>query len=165
MPYVTSIRTALSTPGAKVPHCAMDVPHSNFAAHQHLQIFSAHSPVTRNQTWSIISQSDGVPLPTGYINILAGAETHGLCIDVPHSSTAPGTLVQLYPLNQPGGTPNQQWKLIPATGIWVYIASALDNNLVLDVRGGDSAPGTLIQLYTVGDNQLNQLWFLTNSSE
>ena len=138
----------------------MDVPHSKFVAHQHIQIFPANSPITLNQTWTIVSELDGVPVPYGYCNILAGKEPENhLCIDVPHSTTTPNTLVQLYPLNKPGGTPNQQWKLIPVSDNWVYIASALDHGIVLEVRGG-GAPHEHIQICPVGDKPPSQLWLL-----
>jgi hypothetical protein len=78
--------------------------------------------------------------------------------------------VQLYPANGPGGTPNQQWKFIPVTiqllglaqvQLGFLIASALDNNLVLDVRGGGGAAHTPLQIFSVGNNQANQIWNFT----
>jgi hypothetical protein len=64
-------------------------------------------------------------------------------------------------IDKPGGATNQQWKLVPVGDNQVYIASALDNNLVLDLRGGGAAPHTLIQLYNVGDKKPNQIWYLS----
>ena len=98
----------------------------------------------------------------GYVNIFAGDDPScHPCIDVPDSSTKSGTLVQLWPIDKPGGATNQQWKLVPVGDNQVYIASALDNNLVLDLRGGGTAPHTLIQIYNVGDKKPNQIWCLS----
>jgi hypothetical protein len=155
MPTLATIATAING-------SVMDVPHSNFVAHEHIQIYPMNRPLTLNQTWTIVSDLDGVPVPPGYVNIFAGNEPKNLlCIDIPDASTNPRTLVQLYPIDQPGGKPNQQWKLIPVGDNMVYIASHLDNNLVLDLRGGGAAPHTLIQIYPVGNMQPNQIWYLS----
>ena len=45
--------------------------------------------------------------------------------------------MQLYLIDKPGGNPNQLWKLIPVGDNQVYIASALDSSLVLDLRGAE----------------------------
>ena len=154
----------LATIATKINGSLIDVPHANFAPHQHLQIYHPNNPITLNQTWTIVDNSDGgVPIPPGYVNIFAGNEpTNLLCIDIPDSLSVSRTLVQLYPVNGPGGTPNQQWKLIPVTDSYVYIASALDNNLVLDVRGGGGADHTQVQIHALGNAQPNQLWFLNS---
>jgi hypothetical protein len=127
-----------------------------------IQIDSQISPTPLNQQWTIVSSSDDVHVPAGYVNIFAGAESSKhLCIDIPHSSTKERTEVQLYPIDGPGGHPNQQWKLIPVgTEGYVYIASALDNDLVLDVRGGEGAAGTKVEIYERGDKRPNQMWIL-----
>ena len=66
-----------------------------------------------------------------------------------------------YPADGPGGHANQQWKLIPiGTDGYVYIASALDNDLVLDVRGGEGAAGTKVEIYKRGDKKPNQMWIV-----
>ena len=154
MPSLATIATAING-------FLVDVPGADFVAHQRLQIYPANIPITSNQIWTIVSDADGVPVPPGYVNIFAGDELPShLCIDVPYARAVSGTPVQLYPANQPGGTPNQQWKLVPVTGNLVYIASALDNNLVLDVRGGGGAAHTPLQIYSVGNEQPNQLWLL-----
>jgi hypothetical protein len=154
MPTFATIATAING-------SVMDVPDSNFVAHEHIQIYPANRPITLNQTWTIVSSLDGVPVPQGYVNIFAGEDpTNHLCIDVPDSSTTPGTLVQLYPIDKPGGALNQQWKYIPVGDNQVYIASALNENLVLDLRGGSAAAHTLIQIYDVGHLKPNQIWFL-----
>lgn len=155
MPTLATIATAING-------SVMDVPDSKFVKHEHIQIYPQNSPVTLNQKWTIVSDADGVPVPPGYVNIFAGDDpSNHLCIDVPDSSTKSGTLVQLWPIDKPGGATNQQWKLIPVGHNQVYIASALDNNLVLDLRGGGAAPHTLIQIYDVGDKKPNQIWYLS----
>jgi hypothetical protein len=152
----------LATIATSINGSLMDVPDSNFVAHEHIQIYPANHPVSLNQTWTIVSDADGVPVPPGYVNIFAGNDpSNHLCIDIPDSNTTPRTLVQLYPIDKPGGKPNQQWKYIPVGDNQVYIASALDNNLVLDLRGGGAAPHTLIQIYKLGDKQPNQIWYLS----
>jgi hypothetical protein len=69
----------------------------------------------------------------------------------------PGALPRLRPIDKPRGTPSQQWELIEVNGHgnWVYIASALDNNLVLEGRGDSSTPGNLIQVNQV--EEANQI--------
>jgi hypothetical protein len=152
---------AIATIATKVNGNLLDVPHANFVAGQTLQIYPPNKPRSANQTWTIVSSSDGVPVPHGYVNIFCGDELSShLLLDVPHANTTPGTLVQLYPANQPGGTPNQQWKYISAGNNYVYIASALNENLVLDLRGGGAAPGTPLQIWELGHLQPNQMWIL-----
>jgi hypothetical protein len=150
---------AFATIATKINQSVLDVPHSNFSKHQHIQIYPLNSPTTLNQTWTIVEAVGD--LPQGYANIFAGHEpSNHLCLDIPDSNTTPRTLIQLYPVNGPGGSKNQQWKLIPAGDNYVYIASALDHNLVLDVRGGSGDPHTLIQIFNQGNQQPNQLWIL-----
>jgi hypothetical protein len=45
-------------------------------------------------------------------------------------------------------------------GNWVHIASALDNNLVLEGRGDSSTPGNLIQVNQVEEANPNQIWVI-----
>lgn len=154
MPTLVTIATSING-------SVMDVPHSKFVTHHHIQIYPKHSPITLNQTWTIVSSLDGVAVPPGYVNIFAGDDpTNHLCIDVPHSSTKSGTHVQLYPIHKPGGAPNQQWKYIPVGDNQVYIASALNNKLVLDLDGGGAAPQTRIQISDVGDMKPSQIWIV-----
>jgi hypothetical protein len=141
----------------------LDVPHSNFVAHENIQVYPQNNPTSLNQTWTIVSSLDDVPVPAGYCNIFAGDEpANNLCIDIPHSDTASGTLVQLYPIDKPGGATNQQWKLVPYVEgqNLMYIVSAFNDNLVLDVRGGKGQAHALIQIYEKGDGKPNQLWIL-----
>jgi len=152
----------LATIAIAINGSVMDVPDSQFVKHEHIQIYPLNSLVTLNQKWTIVSDADGVPVPPGYVNIFTGdGPSNHLCIDVPDSSTKSGTLVQLWPIDKPGGATNQQWKLVPVGDNQGYIASALDNNLVLDLRGGRAAPHTLIQIYNVGDKKPNQIWYLS----
>jgi len=154
MPTLATIATAING-------SVMDVPDSKFVKHEHIQIYPKNSPVSLNQTWTIVSSLDGVPVPPGFVNIFAGNDpANHLCLDVPDSSTKSGTLAQLYPVDKPGGATNQQWKLISAGHNQVFIASALNENLVLDLRGGGAAPHTKIQIYNLGDMQPNQIWSL-----
>src|SRR5271168_264140 len=106
MPTIVTISNPLSG-------SVMDVPHSNFAAHQHLQAHTRNKPRTLNQTWTIVGSSDDVSIPAGLVNIYSGEESQNhLCIDIPHSQLIPGTPVQLYPADKPGGALNQQWRLV-----------------------------------------------------
>jgi hypothetical protein len=155
MPTLAKIATVING-------SVLDVPDSKFVKHEHIQIFPQNSPITLNQKWTIVSDADGVPVPPGFVNIFAGDDpSNHLCIDIPDSSTTSGTLVQLFPIDKPGGAKNQQWKLIPAGDNQVHIASALDNNLVLDLRGGGAAPHTLIQIFEAGHKKPNQTWLLS----
>ena len=131
----------LATIATTINGSVMDVPDSKFVKHEHIQICPLNSPVTLNQKWTIVSDADGVPVPPGYVNIFAGDDpSNHLCIDVPDSSTKSGTLVQHWPIDKPGGATNQQWKLVPVGDNQVYIAIALDNNFVLDLRGAELHP-------------------------
>jgi Ricin-type beta-trefoil lectin domain-like len=153
MPSVATIAT-------KINGFLLDAP--KLDKHEHIQIDSQTSPPSANQQWTIVSHSDVSSIPAGYVNIFAGDESSKhLCIDIPDSSTTERTLVQLYPADGPGGHANQQWKLIPVgTEGYVYIASALDNDLVLDVRGGEGTAGTKVEIYKRGDKKPNQMWIL-----
>jgi hypothetical protein len=141
----------------------MDVPSSNFAVHQTIQIYPLNIPPSLNQTWTIVDYTDEPSLPFGFVNIYAGDGSSRLCLDVPSGSTTPGTIVQLYPINGPGGTANQRWQIQLVADTFVYIVSALNVGLVLDVRGGAGAAHTPIQTYTLGNQQPNQLWLITQA--
>ena len=127
--------------------------------HEHIQI---DKPGGSNQQWTIVSHSDLSSVPDGYVIIFAGDESSKhLCIDIPHSITKERTLVQLYPVDGPGGHKNQHWKLHSiGTEGYVYIESALDNDLVLDVRGGVGTAGTKVEIFKRGDKKPNQMWIL-----
>ena len=88
-------------------------------------------------------------------------------LSVPNSNTNNGTCIQVWGGD---GTQNengddsprgakQLWKLIPTEREGVYlVASALDENKVLDVNGGGTMSGTAVQLYDKhGD--YNQQWY------
>lgn len=89
-------------------------------------------------------------------------------LSVPNANTNNGTRVQVWGGD---GTKNaegndsprglkQCWKLVPTSREGVYlIASALDDNKVLDVNGGGTAPGTAVQLYDK-TGKYNQQWYL-----
>ena len=153
MPSVATIAT-------KINGFVLDAP--KLDKHEHIQIDKLGTPTPQNQQWTIVSHSDVPSVPDGYVIIYAGDESSKhLCIDIPHSNTKERTLVQLYPEDGPGGHKNQQWKLIPiGTEGYVYIASALDNDLVLDVRGGEGAAGTRVEIDKRGDKKLYQMWIL-----
>ena len=151
-----------ATIATKINGFLMDVPHSNFAAHQQIQIYFANSPTSLNQTWTIVSHNDVPSVPDGYVIIYAGKDpSNHLCLDVPDSDATSGTLIQLYPVNGGGaGTKNQHWKLVPGGDNYVNIASRLNEKLVLDVVGDSGAPHTKIQIYNFGSGKPNQLWCL-----
>ena len=104
-----------------------------------------------------------------------------LVIDVDGAKNASGTGLQVYPqkLNLTSPTPptpqqiaaaaNQIWNLVPGPIANTYfIASQLNPNLVLDIRGGLAKSGALVQIYTkkavktAAEIQAakNQLWTL-----
>jgi hypothetical protein len=102
-------------------------------------------------------------VPVGCVNLFAGNDPSKLlCLSLSTSVTKPGALPHLRPIDKPGGTPSQQWELIEVNGHgnWVYIASALYNNLVLEGRGDSSTPGNLIQVNQVEEANPNQIWII-----
>jgi ricin-type beta-trefoil lectin protein len=150
--------STLATIATAINGFLMDVPKS--LAHQVIQIFPANSPITLNQKWTIVNLGEGgLPGPAGHINIFAGHDpSNHLCIDVPDAVALPGIFVQLLPATTPGGTKSQQWKLKQTKDNNVYIESALDSNLVLQVLIG--VAGMPLQIWPKEKDQLNQLWLL-----
>ena len=62
-----------------------------------------------------------------------------------------------------GDTVHDIWRLIDAGGGYYYIASALDDNMVLDVAGRKADNGTNIDLYQKNDGTNQQFMFTMNA--
>ena len=152
--------SSFATIQTKINGLLMDVPGSNFVAHQNIQIYPANTPISLNQKWTVIGHGDVAAVPDGYVIIYAGKDpSNHLCLDVPDSDAKSGKLIQLYGCNDNGaGTKNQHWKLVSGGDNYVYIASRLNEDLVLDVVGGSGAAHTKIQIYNCGAGKPNQLW-------
>jgi hypothetical protein len=128
-----------------------------------------------NQLWAL------APGPIANSYFIKSQLNNSLVIDIKGAKNASGTPVQVY-TQKPTSTPaeiesakNQLWTLAwveqpgPAGTLrmsYIFIESVLDTNLVLDIEGGKTTPGTGLQVYTkkpVGTTEQfneakNQLW-------
>ena len=150
-------------------------------------IFSAHNPPTTedlahaaNQIWTFVRVGDAY--------LIASKLDSNLVIDVVDGTAAAGTLLQIF-TRKPTGTAaeieqakNQLWRLVsvryptpPNTlsdAVPGYmIASELDPDLVIDVKGAHETDGAVLQIFhkkptaTVADLRRaeNQLWALVTA--
>ena len=93
-------------------------------------------------TVSGLEVENSAPAPNGWVNIVS--ESSGNCLDVPGSSTAPGTALIHYPCT---GNANQQFAFAP---VWNgYKITARHSGQQFDMAGGPSAtsPGALLLQY------------------
>lgn len=91
------------------------------------------------QLWKAVGSGDGY---CSFLNKLSGA-----ALDIANGSSADGANVQVYASN---GSSAQKWQLVStdvfAEGLYT-ISSALDQNLVLDIKNGSAQNGAALQLY------------------
>ncbi|MFF2073427.1 glycoside hydrolase family 27 protein [Kitasatospora sp. NPDC058162] len=73
------------------------------------------------------------------------------CLDVPNSTTTPGTQLQIWDCN---GQPNQTWTRTSSGRLTV---SSGGTRMCLDAYDGQTAPGTKVEIWTCND-QPNQQW-------
>lgn len=124
-----------------------------------------------NQLWTFVASDEA-----GFYFLQNPASE--LVVDVQGNSTAPGTPLDAWPLKKLGNpgqlisnAPNQLWTFAPASKYvregsnWqsrYFIQSALgDGNLVIDVRGASTSPGTTLDAWprkTPEQGWDNQLW-------
>jgi len=90
------------------------------------------------------------PPPTGQANVTIVGAASGRCFDVPGSSTANGTQVQLWDCH--GGT-NQRWTYTATRQLMVY------GNKCLDASGQGTSNGTVVAIWDC-NGQANQQWNL-----
>jgi poly(3-hydroxybutyrate) depolymerase len=88
--------------------------------------------------------------PVGQANVMIAGAGSGRCIDVPGSSTANGTQVQLWDCH--GGT-NQRWTYTANRQLMVY------GNKCLDASGQGTSSGTAVVVWDC-NGQANQQWSL-----
>lgn len=103
---------------------------------------------TKGEAWRFISQFGSSP-PTKQNVMIAGGQS-GRCVDVPGSSTANGTQLQLWDCH--GGT-NQRWTYTASRQLTVYGSKCLDAN------GQGTANGTTVIIWDC-NGQSNQQWNL-----
>jgi hypothetical protein len=84
---------------------------------------------------------------TGQAAPIVGAQS-GRCVDVPNSSTANGTQLQLWDCN---GANNQSWTYTSTQQLTVY------GNKCLDASGRGTSPGTQVIIWDC-NGQANQQW-------
>jgi alpha-galactosidase len=89
----------------------------------------------------------GTPGTTGEVHAVGA----GKCLDVPNSSTTPGTQADIWDCI--GGS-NQLWTHTSANALTVYSGSA---QLCLDAYGGQTSPGTKVETWSC-NGQANQQW-------
>jgi len=113
---------------------------------------------TKAEAWQFISSFGGTPPttspppssppPGGQSNVTIVGTGSGRCVDVPGSSTANGTQVQLWDCH--GGT-NQRWTYTANRQLTVY------GNKCLDANGGGTSNGTTVIIWDC-NGQPNQQW-------
>lgn len=116
---------------------------------------------TKAEAWRFISQF-GSPPPTSpppsspppsRSNVMIVGQQSGRCIDVPNTSTANGTQVQLWDCH--GGT-NQRWTYTAGRQLTVY------GNKCLDASGQGTSNGTAVIIWDC-NGQANQQWNLNSN--
>jgi len=120
---------------------------------------------TKGEAWRFISQFGSTtppppppppgpqpppppPPPPGQSNVTIVGQQSGRCVDVPNSSTANGTQVQLWDCH--GGT-NQRWTYTANRQLMVY------GNKCLDANGQGTSNGTTVIIWDCS-GQANQQW-------
>ena len=79
-----------------------------------------------------ISQAGPSPIPTGWVSLIS--KNSGKCLDVPNSSTAPGTFLQQWTCT---GGDNQKFQFTPVAG--GYKVTVKNSGLQWDIWGGLNA--------------------------
>jgi len=115
----------------------IDVPDRKFAQGQGLQMLDCNNSPGQTFTYDPAS-----------MRISIG----GLCIDV--AGGQPGDLVVLSSCN---GGAKQTWKAEQKGGFTKFVGG---NGLCLDIRYGSKESGALVQTWTCGEAEPNQLWSL-----
>jgi poly(3-hydroxybutyrate) depolymerase len=112
---------------------------------------------TKGEVWRFISQFGGTLPPSSpppstpppsRSNVTIAGQQSGRCIDVPNSTTANGTQVQLWDCN--GGT-NQRWTYTASRQLTVF------GNKCLDASGQGTSNGTAAIIWDCS-GQANQQW-------
>jgi len=107
---------------------------------------------TKGEAWRFISQFGSNPPPTspppGQSNVTIVGQQSGRCVDVPNSSTANGTQVQLWDCH--GGT-NQRWTYTAGRQLTVF------GSKCLDASGQGTSNGTAAIIWDC-NGQANQQW-------
>jgi hypothetical protein len=88
-----------------------------------------------------------------------------LVIDIEGASTKPGTALDAYTLKKVGPPPletnasNQLWTFLPSPVPGYYFIQSSMANLVIDVEGASTKPGTHLDAFTQkAGSPANQLW-------
>jgi hypothetical protein len=127
----------------------------------------------KNQLWTFVPG----PLPNSFF--IASLLDSNLVIDIKGAADKSGTPVQVFS-KKPTDTKahidnarNQLWTWTPVEVPpprlppgYFFIQSLLDGNLVIDIKGGDTKPGTLLQVFSKKPTDTeahinaakNQLW-------
>ncbi|WP_290859685.1 ricin-type beta-trefoil lectin domain protein [Hamadaea sp.] len=116
---------------------------------------------TKGEAWRFISQfgsDSGSPSPSPSVtssggsrqNVMVVGGASGRCVDVPGSSTANGTQVQLWDCH---GNTNQRWTYTASRQLTVY------GNKCLDASGQGTSNGTAAIIWDC-NGQANQQWNL-----
>ena len=109
----------------------------------------------------------GNPGRAYYLMAFDGTGADALVADVPASSHAPGSPVQVWPQN---GGRNQLWTMIPVgaggnpVGVGYFYVRNVESGLVLDVPAYSTASGTAIQQWTLSFGS-NQTWIPSVQAE
>jgi poly(3-hydroxybutyrate) depolymerase len=113
------------------------------------QFISSFNPNPSSPPPSSPSASTSNP-PTGQTNVMIAGTGSGRCIDVPGSTTANGTQVQLWDCH---GNANQRWTYTSGRQLQT------SGNKCLDATGQGTSNGTAVVIYDC-NGQANQQWNL-----
>jgi hypothetical protein len=113
---------------------------------------------TKGEAWRFISQFGSNPptsssppnTPPSQSNVMIAGQQSGRCVDVPNSTTANGTQVQLWDCH---GGANQRWTFTGGRQLTVY------GNKCLDANGQGTSNGTAAIIWDC-NGQPNQQWNL-----
>jgi len=118
------------------------------------------SPGWSNQLWEFVTSSfEG--------SYLLQNSASNLVIDVQGASTKDGTPLDAFTINEVGHSPlktnsaNQLWTFLPSKEAGYYFIQSSLGDLVIDVEGASTNPGTHLDAYPqkiTSPNWNNQLW-------
>jgi hypothetical protein len=117
-----------------------------------LTISGTNVSMTCQTSWTVDTETGGGTTAPPVGAVVRGVGSNR-CLDVPNSSSANGTQVQIWDCN---GGANQSWNLTSGKQLQVY------GNKCLDVTGAATAAGSKVQIYDCNGGT-NQQWNLNSN--
>ncbi|HEX4702505.1 MAG TPA: ricin-type beta-trefoil lectin domain protein [Pseudonocardiaceae bacterium] len=121
-------------------------PHNNVLSNN-VQVSGTNWPSGAQQVIQQVGVTPSGGTTGGAVHAVGAAR----CLDVPGSSTTPGTQLQIWDCN---GGPNQIWTRTSANQLTVYSGS---NQMCLDAFNNQTTPGTKVEIWTCTGGA-NQQW-------